>query len=362
MSASRRDDSPLRTFLASPSPTRSEVKNPFKLPPEPPSGSEGASTLTTLPTTVPSLASLRESLQEKGYCIIPQFLPTSTLNRLRQAAQSVTLRARGGQWPSVRTLPRQFPPWPVDEGREKGIWGVQHLLHPSMPEEERKEFLELYFDEQLLEVCLGLMRGENGRRKEEGEPLVMELFNMLVRPDHEFGLRWHRDSVPFDGVSIEKEAEMLGVNNAGRRTAHHVQYNIPLFRDQSLIVIPGSHLRPRTSIELERLQDPYVNDLPDMLIVDAQPGDVVFYDNNIIHTGRYDSGVERITLHGCVGDVKGGNARARNILQHGIGEWVGKCEFEGLGEQRRRAESMKRNLLKLGSEAGEQERRGIFDE
>ena len=222
----------------------------------------------------------------------------------------------------------------------------------------------MYFDEELLRICLGLMRGEgDGGPGGEGEPLVMELFNMLVRPDTDFELRWHRDSIPFDGVDVQEEAERLGLRGGETRRAFHVQYNIPLYPDNSLLLVPGSHLRPRTPEELEALKDPYVKDLPGMMKVDGRPGDVIFYDNNVIHTGRYDSRKERLTLHGCVGDVRGGTGRARNILQHGLGTWAHDVSFGGLEPAtKQRAEGMKRSLLKLGSEAGEDAQRGIYDE
>ncbi|KAL9060775.1 MAG: hypothetical protein Q9162_000479 [Coniocarpon cinnabarinum] len=349
-------------------------------------------TLTSLPTSPPSLPSLRHDLSEKGFCVIPQFYSPQQLSRLRAAAHAAAQRARTGNWNHVRTLPRQFPPWNADDAKEQGIWGVQHLLHPEMPLDERREFLQCYFGGALLGICLGLMReteisvgdstglgagvdsaaenyGTRGKdeteRTDEDEQLVMELFNMLITPRHNFQLKWHRDAIAFQNLSVEEEAEQLGLNTPeGRRRAHHVQYNIPLYRDQSLILIPGSHRRPRTSQELELLsQDPYAPDLPGMLIVDAQPGDVIFYDNNVIHTGRYDSTVERVTLHGCVGNARGGNGRARNILQHGVGDWVEELDFEGLeAEERRRAEGMRRRLVELGKGVGAEGRKAVFDE
>jgi len=83
-------------------------------------------------------------------------------------------------------------------------------------------------------------------------------------------------------------------------------------------------------------------------------GDVVFYNNNILHRGAYDSGVERMTLHGSMGHVGGSRLRARNVLQHGIGEWVGEIDLGGLdSEERARAEGMRRRLVKLGAESGD---------
>lgn len=87
-----------------------------------------------------------------------------------------------------------------------------------------------------------------------------------------------------------------------------------------------------------------------MKIVHMKAGDVVFYNNNILHRGVYDGMRERMTLHGAVGCVAGGNGRAINVLQHGVGEWVGRLRLNCLeGEERVRAEGMRARLVELGS-------------
>ncbi|KAF4504713.1 hypothetical protein G6O67_008127 [Ophiocordyceps sinensis] len=60
-----------------------------------------------------------------------------------------------------------------------------------------------------------------------------------------------------------------------------------------------------------------------------------------------------MTLHGSVGHVGGSQLRARNVLQHGVGDWVGRVDFSALGDrERRRAEDMRARLVKMGSESG----------
>jgi len=315
-----------------------------------------------------SCSSLHTSLDRDGFVVLPSALSPSQLDTLRTAAAHITKLARAGAWPHVRTLPKQFPPWPPMS--EEGIWGVQHLLHPDMP--GREVFAELYFGDVVISTAnelLGITESEAGER------LVMELFNLLVTPDKDFELRWHRDDVPFEGVSVEEEVTRLGLvlqidGNGrpdgrldgaerevkyGKRDAFHAQYNIPLYADSSLHVVCGSHLRPRTSAELEILAtDPNAASLPEMRIVSLQAGDMIFYDNNIIHRGVYNNDVERLTLHGSVGDGNGGRQRARNVLQHGVGEWVDSCRFERLPERlRRRAEGMRERLVHLGTIVGQ---------
>lgn len=88
--------------------------------------------------------------------------------------------------------------------------------------------------------------------------------------------------------------------------------------------------------------------MPGAVRVVLGAGDVVFYDSNILHRGVYEGGVERMTLHGSVGHVKGEGKRARNVLQHGVGEWVGGMELGCLGEGRAVAEGMRERLVAMG--------------
>ena len=179
----------------------------------------------------------------------------------------------------------------------------------------------------------------------EDDELVMELFNLLCRPDKDFELRWHRDDIPATATA-EEEIERL------REPAWHAQWNLALYDDESLIVVPGSHVRARTAVE--RNAGPFEKGLPGEIKVRMKAGDVVFYNNNILHRGAYQSKLERMTLHGSMGHVGGSKLRATNVLQHGIGEWVGDIDLGVLeGEERERAEGMRRRLIKMGDESGE---------
>ncbi|KAF2277209.1 uncharacterized protein EI97DRAFT_493697 [Westerdykella ornata] len=292
-----------------------------------------------LPPPSDPYTSALASLQQNGFVILPATLfPTFDLPTLRDAATHLTHLARTSQWPYLRTLPKQFPPWPSDPSN--GIWGVQHLLHPSNP--HAATFAKSYFDPELLKYAQVLIGCEE-------EELVMELYNMLVRPDAAFALRWHRDDIPAS-ASAEEELERLV-----KKEAFHAQWNLALYEDESLVVVPGSHRRART--EEERSADPFEDDMPGQLVVRLKAGEVVFYDNNILHRGVYDPDKERMTLHGSVGSCKkgAGKERARNVLQHGVGSWVGEVDFRKWvgGEIGERAERMRERLVRLGRESGE---------
>ena len=285
------------------------------------------------------MATLLEKLNRDGYVLIPQAITGATLSRLRDAAATATENARAGQWPDVRTLPKQFPPWKVDgpNPAADGIWGVQGLLNPSMP--RQPDFVAAYFSDAIVQPTLELLSCDK-------DDLVLELFNLLIRPDYDFELRWHRDDIPPSASADQELARLL-------QPAFSAQWNLALYDDASLVVVPGSHVRART--DAERSADPYEKVLPGQLVVQMKAGDVVFYNNNnILHRGVYDAKVERMTLHGSAGHKDGAKLRARNVLQHGLRDWIDNLSFESLpDEQRALAEHMKANLAAMGKDAGD---------
>jgi Phytanoyl-CoA dioxygenase (PhyH) len=187
------------------------------------------------------------------------------------------------------------------------------------------------------------------------DKIVMELFNLLVSPSgqKDFELQWHRDDIRWE-VDEGEERRQLDEKSPGGSQAH-VQYNIALFDDDSLVVVPRSHRRVRT--EEERRMDPYAPEATGQVVVKMKAGDAVFYDSNIVHRGVY-KGVDlergetgRMTLHGGVGLYGHSEERAKNVLQHGVGQWVDREDavFNELqGKCRDRAEGMRLRLVEMG--------------
>ncbi|KAK6438493.1 hypothetical protein LTR95_005311 [Oleoguttula sp. CCFEE 5521] len=272
--------------------------------------------------------SLREGIERDGYVVVPSGLTALQLDGLRSASKKVTKRARDGYWPHIRTLPRQFPPWPEDPSN--GIWGVQQLMNPDLPGSDL--FTASYFSKTNLETVKSLLDCE-------ADDLVMELYNLLVRPDEDFELRWHRDDIPPTATAEEELARLS-------KPAYHAQWNLALYPDSSLILIPGSHRRPLTDVE--RAADPYEANIPGQIHVKLEAGEMAFYNNNIFHRGAYRSDVERMTLHGSMGHVAGGSLRARNVLQHGR-DWIDLVDLSRV-EDRQTAEGMRDRLVQLASE------------
>ncbi|KAK5077032.1 hypothetical protein LTR64_005490 [Lithohypha guttulata] len=311
---------------------------------------------------------LRRQLHEQGYIHIPKLLPPHLLLAAQATSKYLVSRTRTGTfWPYVRTVPKQYPPWPElnlkAPNPDLNIWGVQHLLHPNLTS-LRDVYAEIYFSEEVIGVVRELLGEPDDTTTESSgqdraavsdEDLVMELFNLLCSPtkSHDFELAWHRDDVRPD-VSPDIEEHELRTKTPGGRQLH-AQYNIALFDDESLIVISGSHRRVRT--QQERDATPYQTGLESEIVVKLQPGDAVFYDSNILHRGVY-KGIDeknelgRMTLHGSVGLKGYGNERSRQVLQHGVGTWIEKEEakFSNVQDEgkKRRAETMRQALVDMG--------------
>jgi hypothetical protein len=190
----------------------------------------------------PSKTPLLDALNRDGFVLIPSLLSPTELETLRKASSETITLARAGNWPYVRTLPKQFPPWPLSPQGvppSTGIWGVQFMMHPSLP--QSKTFIANYFSTPILNIIKELLQCEE-------DELVLELFNLLCRPDEDFELVWHRDDIP-PTATDEEELERL------RQPAWSAQWNLALWDDESLIVVPGSHTRART--KEERSAGPY---------------------------------------------------------------------------------------------------------
>ncbi|GFZ49812.1 hypothetical protein JCM24511_07215 [Saitozyma sp. JCM 24511] len=299
-------------------------------------------------------ASLTGQYERDGYVVVPHLIPPELLDPLSLAADRVTDRARSGGWSQVRVVGKQFPPWVAGDD----VWGVQNLMHPDLGE---GVFAEWYGSEGMLEVSAALMGcrvedmqfGTSTARydaisQSSSEPVTsfkvilmllsdggswltpthLELFNLLVNPlEKTYALSWHRDDIK-PTVSPSEESEALGIKH------HGIQWNAALYDDECLSAVPGSHRRVRTPAEREANLSGGA--MPGGKALELKKGETVFYNNNILHVGKYNPLIKRRTLHGCYGSPPPGDtARARNILQHDLSYATDPAFRKGLPERLR---------------------------
>lgn len=256
-----------------------------------------------------------DEIADVGFTIVRDFLLPEEIELYKKASLDVVQYARDGNWPHVRTRGKQFPPWPKNFSPD--IWGVTGLLHPEL-KAMSKPFQTLYSDQRLLNIALDILQTPT-------DNLCMELFNMLINPLTDFGLDWHRDYIKPEALPEQEAEELLTAPYAG------TQFNLALTKDLCLIVVPGSHKRIRTAEEREKTtNDDKKEHISGQITVDLNPGDIVFYNSNILHRASYLAKELRLTLHGSYGHCDEGHFRAKGVLQHGVAEWL--PEFKPVNE------------------------------
>lgn len=248
-----------------------------------------------------------DRIEKDGFTIVRGILTPDQILYYKRASQEVVDYAREGKWPHVRTRGKQFPPWPKNFSPD--IWGISGLLNPDL-RELLEPFQECYCLKPLLDVASDILQTTN-------EELSMELFNMLINPLTDFDLEWHRDYIRPEAPEEEEKTELLKDPYAG------TQFNLALTEDKCLIVVPGSHKRVRTPEERTKTSNDNRKEfISNQLLVELHPGDVVFYNSNILHRATYSAADLRLTLHGSYGHALHGKTRAKGVLQHGVAEWL----------------------------------------
>ena len=130
-------------------------------------------------------------------------------------------------------------------------------------------------------------------------PLILDNASLFAaEPGTRYQLGWHRDVIQIPQDEIDETAIFTPA-----RFHNSVQINWPLYEDQTLWVVPGSHLRPNTPAETaafrgSRHYAPIDAEMPGAVNVRISPGQAVLYNNNLIHRGFNPSfSVPRRSLH-----------------------------------------------------------------
>jgi hypothetical protein len=184
-----------------------------------------------------NLEDLRSQFHRDGYVIVDGIFDGTDMEELRKAASDVTQLTRDGKWCHRRVVGKQFPPY--DTVATQDSWGVQHLMHPSLPHHDL--FARFYGSSPLLDVAAYLLQSDV-------DHMQLELFNLLIEPSqHCFALGWHRDDIRPD-VEKDEEVQRLAAPTSG------IQWNACLYDDDCLFLVPGTHLRLRNEDEMKANQ------------------------------------------------------------------------------------------------------------
>ncbi len=215
-----------------------------------------------------------QQLQDDGYIILREVIPPEQLNDVRASFEVL--------------VERQKEIW-TQEGNP-GVWesGAQpRLVHfENLIDEDTANTVETWMHENTLGVGSQLLSVP----EQTGIAGMM----LMCSPQRDHGpAHWHRDVHPIDMAPMASlQADFL------ENGPKYVQWNIPLYDDDVLWVVPGSHRRLNTEAENRQLLENPRVPLPEGIPVELKGGDGVVYSNYILHWGSNYSTKLRRTIHG----------------------------------------------------------------
>ncbi len=184
---------------------------------------------------------------------------------------------------------------------QKEIWArVRKPDDPPGGEWELSHQPRLYFDTLVDEdtantmaFCLHDNTMGASRRIMNAEAAGNTGFFFMCNPVEDRGpAAWHRDIHPIDQAPLRGLQDDLLYNAPG-----YLQWNIPLYDDNVLWVMPKSHRRGNTDEENRCLERNPREPLPGGVQVELNAGDGVVYTNTILHWGSNYSARTRRTIH-----------------------------------------------------------------
>uniref|UniRef100_UPI000B7D49FD phytanoyl-CoA dioxygenase family protein n=1 Tax=Candidatus Entotheonella palauensis TaxID=93172 RepID=UPI000B7D49FD len=216
---------------------------------------------------------------ENGYLVLREVIPPAQLDELRTSFETLVKRQKV-IWSRERKA--EDPPG--------GVWETHAqprlVSFDALIDEVTARAVEVWLHENTLGVSRQLL----------SVPEAASVAGMMLMcsPVRDHGpARWHRDVHPIDMAPMASLQSDLLENGP-----KYVQWNIPLYDDDVLWVIPGSHRRLNTDAENRQLlADPHAP-LPGGIPVELKAGDGVVYVNYLLHWGSNYSTRLRRTIHG----------------------------------------------------------------
>ena len=224
----------------------------------------------------------RDEFLETGYLIVKEAVPCDKLESVRQAYETLVNRQREN-WKAERG--ESDPPGGVWETSPQPRLQLSRSPLVNQIDRETAPAVEMWLEENIHGVSTELLNIADGA--------VTEMM-MMCNPVRDHGpARWHRDLHPIDTAPLQGYID--DIHEGGPR---YVQWNVSLYDDSVLWVVPGSHLRLNTPEENEvMLADPRCP-LPNSVQTHLEAGDGVVYILPILHWGSNYSPKMRRTVHG----------------------------------------------------------------
>ncbi len=225
----------------------------------------------------------RDRFLKEGYLILRNVIPPDELDELR-ASYEMMVEKQKAIWARERN-PDDPPGGAWDTSAQPRL--NLHSLSDQIDAQTAKT-VEVWLHENTQGVSSQLLG--------VADAAITEMM-LMCSPSRDHGTAnhrgWHRDFYPPYSAPLQGYAEDI-IENGPR----YVQWNIPLYDDDVLWVVPGSHNRFNTEQEDRLLnEDPRVN-LPGGVQTHLTAGDGVVYILPILHWGSNYSTKMRRTIHG----------------------------------------------------------------
>ncbi|MCZ6635185.1 MAG: phytanoyl-CoA dioxygenase family protein [bacterium] len=224
----------------------------------------------------------RDRFLEEGYLIVRNVVSLEALDGLRKAYE-ILVEHQKQTWAQERN-PGDPPGGVWETSRQPRL----HLHRPPLAHQIDKQSgpaIEIWLHEN--------MQGVSSQLLGVKDAAVTEMM-MMCSPQSDHGpAQWHRDMYPPYAGPLQGYIE--DILESGPR---YVQWNLSLYDDDVLWVVPGSHVRVNTPEEDARiLEDPGVP-LPGSVQTHLNAGDGVVYILPILHWGSNYSTRLRRCIHG----------------------------------------------------------------
>lgn len=223
----------------------------------------------------------RDQFIDQGYIILRNIIPSNKLRDMR-ASSEIILERQKRIWASEMS-PSDPPGGIYETARQPRV--VMEL--PGLIDAKTANVVEdFWLANKTLDIAEQLLCNP--------VPQVTQMW-IMCNPlkDHPGGTGWHRDIHPSDMAPMDALTADLTENGP-----RYTQWNVPLYDDNVLWVVPGSHRRRNTEQEntnfLIDLKQPITGGTP----VELKAGDGVIYSNFLLHTGSNYMNKTRRTLHG----------------------------------------------------------------
>ncbi|MDE0218589.1 MAG: hypothetical protein OXJ90_04895 [Spirochaetaceae bacterium] len=223
----------------------------------------------------------RDRFLREGYLVVPEVIEPARLPEVRRAYEILVERQRA-VWAAERE-PGDPP---------GGMWETarQPRLHLSRELGAQVDgscaaAVEIWTRDRLRAVADRLLGVEDAGATE---------LMMMCSPVRDHGpANWHRDIHPIDTAPLRGYIDDIVENGPA-----YIQWNIPLYDDDVLWVMPGTHVRVNTDRENRLLLEDNRRPLPDAVQTHLRAGDGVVYITPILHWGSNYSARLRRTVHG----------------------------------------------------------------